>query len=103
MHIETALRIEDPRGHYLHRDIETDYLEGNEASTLTAIPVLQPDGSWVGKAGAAYNGDMYAPAVIRYTPDSYPDKHQARQAVMQLARKLGFDYDSRPFKLVRED
>ena len=103
MHIEVPLRVEDPRGHYIARDVEHGYLEDNDAVTLTAIPVLQPDGQWVGKAGVGWSGDMYAPGEVGYTQRTYPDKHQATQAAMQLARKMGRTYDPRPLKLVRED
>lgn len=98
-----ALRVDDARGHYLVRDIRHGELPDDDVVTLTAIPVLQPDGTWVGKAVAGYNGDASAPAVWRYTKDSYPDLYQARQAAMQLARKIGRTYDSRPLVLVRED
>ena len=98
-----ALRVDDARGHYLVRDVRQGYLEENDVVTLTAIPVLQQDGTWVGKAVAGYNGDASAPAIWRYTADSYADLHQARQAAMQLARKIGRTYDPTPLVLVRQD
>jgi hypothetical protein len=98
-----ALRVDDARGHYLVRDVRHGYLNGNDVVTLTAIPVLQRDGTWVGKAVAGYNGDASAPAICRYTADSYPDLHKARQAAMQLARKIGRTYDPTPLVLVRQD
>jgi hypothetical protein len=98
-----VIRIEDPRGHYLMRDVRKDYLPDDDVVTLTAIPVLQPDGTWVGKAIAGYNGDASAPVDCKYTKNSYPDLHQARQAAMQLARKLGRTYDPTPLVLVRID
>jgi hypothetical protein len=98
-----ALRVDDLRGHYLMREVRHGYLQGNDVVTLTAIPVLQPDGTWVGKAIAGYNGDASAPAICRYTTDSFPDLHKARQAAMQLARKIGRTYDPAPLVLVRQD
>lgn len=98
-----ALRVDDARGHYLMREVRHGYLRGNDVVTLTAIPVLQPDGTWVGKAVAGYNGDASAPAIHRYTTENYPDLHQARQAAMQLARKIGRTYDPTPLVLVRVD
>lgn len=98
-----AVRVDDPRGHYLLRDVRRGYLPDDDVVTLTAIPVLQQDGTWVGKALAGYNGDASAPVDCKYTKDSYPDLHQARQAAMQLARKLGRTYDPTPLVLVRID
>ena len=95
--------MDDARGHYLVREVRHGYLDGNDIVTLTAIPVLQRDGTWVGKAVAGYNGDASAPAICRYTADSYPDRHKARQAAMQLARKIGRTYDPTPLVLVRLD
>lgn len=98
-----SLRIEDPRGHYVMRYIQHGYLDPDEAVTLTAIPVMQKDGSWVGKAIVGYNGSAASPAMIQYTLDTYPDRHKARQAAMQLARKMGRTYDPTPLKLVRDE